>query len=426
MENRAELNQKNSVEYWVENRAALQKAYEEKEETYNSLILLLVSRAEEIMDSSAHRAMVSGRVKKFDTFYKKILDKSRTAVIKNPFEEIHDILGVRIVVPFIEDIRTAETRIRDAFDVSETKYKKQNLSLQEFGYDSTHLIVTVPEKFKTAACTKEDIHCEIQIRTILQDAWAEVEHELIYKSSLGTIEPGIRRKLTALNATLSLADISFQEIRDYQNRQAREIEDRRERILNNASALPWEIAEKNRPAETPSDTRSSLSVQELPAEPTDEQINNIFYEALKAHSRGNMKEAEELYSYILKIFPSRYVYNHRGLVYFSMSSYRKAADDFTSALEAGPDDARVWANRGFAFRMLGEMDRAMDDFTKAAELNPLWPDTFYGMALTLYDAGDIKASLENCDRAISLRPDFRQAVKFKQFILGLDMPFINM
>ncbi len=58
--------------------------------------------------------------------------------------------------------------------------------------------------------------CEIQLRTILQDAWAEVEHELVYKSDISLPNQSIRRKLASLNATLTLSDLIFQEIRDYQ------------------------------------------------------------------------------------------------------------------------------------------------------------------------------------------------------------------
>ena len=50
----------------------------------------------------------------------------------------------------------------------------------------------------------------------MQDAWAEVEHELVYKSDITLPNQSIRRKLASLNATLTLSDLIFQEIRDYQ------------------------------------------------------------------------------------------------------------------------------------------------------------------------------------------------------------------
>src|SRR5690606_12002199 len=62
---------------------------------------------------------------------------------------------------------------------------------------------------------------EVQVRTILQDAWAEVEHELIYKNHFRyPNSDSIRKKLAAVNASLSLADMIFQEIRDTQKEMA--------------------------------------------------------------------------------------------------------------------------------------------------------------------------------------------------------------
>jgi len=74
--------------------------------------------------------------------------------------------------------------------------------------------------------------CEIQVRTILQDAWAEVEHELIYKSKFLPFDQPLKRKMAALNANLTLSDIIFQEIREYQRQLNQELEKRRRQFLD--------------------------------------------------------------------------------------------------------------------------------------------------------------------------------------------------
>jgi hypothetical protein len=56
-----------------------------------------------------------------------------------------------------------------------------------------------------------ELKCEIQIRTILQHAWAEIEHDLEYKSE--TNPPEIRRRFAALSALLEIADREFEDIR---------------------------------------------------------------------------------------------------------------------------------------------------------------------------------------------------------------------
>jgi tetratricopeptide (TPR) repeat protein len=150
-------------------------------------------------------------------------------------------------------------------------------------------------------------------------------------------------------------------------------------------------------------------------------LNELLIEAMNAHLENRLKDAVELYTQLILVSPNHYIYNHRGLVYFTLSEYDKAISDFTTAIQLEPRDTRVYTNRGLTYRMLKRYDDSLKDFNKSIHLNPLWPDTFYGRSLTYYDLGDIQHALEDCDRAIGLKPDFKQAVRFKQFILNQEM-----
>ena len=94
------------------------------------------------------------------------------------------------------------------------KRKKELKSRFEFGYNSLHIVA----KFTNSRCQLveyqmyQDIRFEIQIRTVLQHAWAEVEHGLGYKSHY---EPpmDVKRKLYRLAATLEILDEEFENIR---------------------------------------------------------------------------------------------------------------------------------------------------------------------------------------------------------------------
>ena len=54
----------------------------------------------------------------------------------------------------------------------------------------------------------EGLKCEIQIRSVLQHAWAEIEHDLGYKSEL-TIPKEVRRSFSRLAGLLELGDKEF-------------------------------------------------------------------------------------------------------------------------------------------------------------------------------------------------------------------------
>ena len=105
-----------------------------------------------------------------------------------PPEQITDLFGLRVVCPFLEDIETVAKLVSERFKVVETVRKANQHSFREFGYDSLHLVIRMPgETQLKAPLPGTATTCEIQLRTILQDAWAEVEHELVYKSDIAQV-----------------------------------------------------------------------------------------------------------------------------------------------------------------------------------------------------------------------------------------------
>nr|WP_243164680.1 hypothetical protein [Catenibacillus scindens] len=152
------------------------------------------------------------RIKSEEALKNKVISKAKY----NHLDEITDILGCRIVTLFESDVDRIFDLIDKTFEVVEIvdKRKKHKVNNIEFGYTSLHLVV----KFTDDRCQLveyqkyQDILFEIQLRTVLQHAWAEVEHGLGYKSFY---EPPmeIKRKLNRLAATLEILDEEFENIR---------------------------------------------------------------------------------------------------------------------------------------------------------------------------------------------------------------------
>ncbi|HSH69813.1 MAG TPA: hypothetical protein VK997_07835, partial [Deferrisomatales bacterium] len=198
---------------------------------YQAQLARVVSRVERILAPLPIQCHVKHRVKAFDEYYAKWkgLEGAEEA-------GIGDMLGVRIICPFLDDLDEVEQALRRQLPIREVERKGEDHSFREFGYDSIHLQLdlageTIPHELPGVLPV-----CEIQLRTILQDAWAEVEHELIYKSDWSIPTDKIKRKLAALNANLSLSDTIFQELRDFQKEvqhkqnRRREIQDTRVRM----------------------------------------------------------------------------------------------------------------------------------------------------------------------------------------------------
>ena len=127
-----------------------------------------------------------------------------------------DIIGIRIVTYFNEDSILVADKLSERFiiDRSNSVHKASLQSYDKFGYLSIHLIAS----FKDSELNEEiyqpcrDTCVEIQIRTVMQHAWAEIEHDIGYKSKY-EIPTQMRRRFARLAGLLEIADNEFSELR---------------------------------------------------------------------------------------------------------------------------------------------------------------------------------------------------------------------
>lgn len=145
----------------------------------------------------------------------------------NGIADLTDMLGVRIVTYFPNDVDRVAEVIRAEFLIDEDNStdKRALLDPDRFGYLSLHYVARLGGgRSKLAEYVRfADVTFEIQIRSILQHAWAEIEHDLGYKSSNG-IPAEIRRRFSRVAGLLEVADNEFQEIRDYLGKHQRRLE----------------------------------------------------------------------------------------------------------------------------------------------------------------------------------------------------------
>jgi len=132
-------------------------------------------------------------------------------------DEITDIAGVRITTYFEDDVTKIAEILDNEFqiDLENSMDKKALLDPDRFGYLSNHHIVS----FDDGRCMYPEykryktLKAEVQTRSILQHAWAEIEHDLGYKAESG-VPKNIRRRLSRLAGLLELADEEFITIRN--------------------------------------------------------------------------------------------------------------------------------------------------------------------------------------------------------------------
>ena len=169
---------------------------------------------EVLEDQKINYHSVTSRIKKRDSFCKK-LEKSEGKY--KCLDEVTDVAGVRIITYFDDDVYKVAELLTNEFiiDTENSIDKGALLDPDRFGYLSMHHVVSLtPERCALTEYKRfPDLKIEIQTRSILQHAWAEIEHDLGYKSKQG-IPKMIRRDFSRLAGILELADKEFQVIRD--------------------------------------------------------------------------------------------------------------------------------------------------------------------------------------------------------------------
>ncbi len=342
------------------------------------------------------------RVKERDSYYSKLksLHKSGDAEIG-----LNDLLGMRIVVHFIDEVEQIVDLISEKYSVIEKEKKSDNLSFREFSYDSTHMLIANPNSDLPYVNGNNPV-IEIQVRTTLQDAWAEVEHELIYKSNMQYHSDLIKRKMAALNASLTLSDIIFQEIKEYQQDMVEHKNIRSQQMHEKASLLTEDEYEA-----------LNSTIDETSNRASSKKAESVMAEALRAHNAGKYQHSIDLYSEAIELKPTQRVlsiiYNHKGMAHFMCSQYATALDDFTRAIECDTENYRAFGNRAIVHKLYKSYDEAIADFNASLEIRYNQPDLLLHLSKAYFEDNQQTLALHMVNLVLDSEPNNRAAQKLQ-------------
>jgi putative GTP pyrophosphokinase len=226
----------------------------------------------------------------------------------------------------------------------------------------------------------------------------------------------MKHKLAAVNASLFLADIIFQEIRDYQRQLNGEMGKRRDSffkmIEDSTDALLFDELKSSEMLPT---TYSS------PVNARNGSMDDLLLNALYAHNKNQFPEAIKFYSRILEMGPdnsiSSLVYKHRGMAYFAQAHYQEAIEDFSRSLELDPASYKAAYYRGIIKAVLLQYPGAAEDFTLSLGINPYQPYCLYRRGQVYYHLEDYPQALADCEAALALEPNTESVEKFRQLLL---------
>lgn len=144
---------------------------------------------------------VSPRAKGVASFLRKWLQDTT----RDPFSDIRDKAGVRIVLPFRNLVVPALEVIRQRFDVIREKDLAAELESDRLGYLGYHVDVRFRDADLPEGSELQGLACEIQVHTKAQNAWSDAAHDLTYKPLVAVPVP-VQRRLNRLVALVELFD----------------------------------------------------------------------------------------------------------------------------------------------------------------------------------------------------------------------------
>lgn len=122
--------------------------------------------------------MKTGRLKEYDSVCKKMQKKGLELDFNIALERINDLIGVRAICAYVDDIYRVSELIEKQKDIRIVKVKDYIKQPKKSGYQSLHLILDVAIAFQKDT---QWLRVELQLRTAAMDYWANLDHQLRYK-----------------------------------------------------------------------------------------------------------------------------------------------------------------------------------------------------------------------------------------------------
>ena len=157
---------------------------------------------------------MKSRLKTEKSIIDKLNKKGYEVTTKNMILHVHDIIGIRIVCSFLDDVYDIVDIIKSSkqFKIKEEKdYIKNPKST---GYMSYHLIVLVPIYLNE---TVEHVEAEIQIRTSAMDFWASIDHKVQYKFP-SEIPEEVKKEMYNCSLDIRKLDEKMQQLNEFVNK----------------------------------------------------------------------------------------------------------------------------------------------------------------------------------------------------------------
>lgn len=246
---------------------------------------------------------IDGRTKDVDSAVEKVTRKN----YNDPITQMTDITGIRVIVYLESDVKKVSEIIRSAFNVDEANSSNtdERMSANQVGYRSVHFVCDLGEartqlpEFKILSGLK----FEIQVRTVLQHAWAVMAHDNNYKFT-GSLPRPLERHLFLLAALLETADQGFDDL-------STKIDKYKTSVISESANGKLDIPVNSLSLESFLNQWAREHNYEFPSRATEEAITSRVVEELRSFGITTLAE-------IKAIIPDNFIERTRDIPYMTM------------------------------------------------------------------------------------------------------------
>jgi putative GTP pyrophosphokinase len=192
-----------------------QKEFVAAKNAYIGIIRALIRQSE-----AGEVTKIEGRVKDQEECIRKFQRKyqSKLEADEQPYQIkdfISDLVGIRIVCLYEDQVLVVSELLQRHFTILNVTDKTLAVESTEdsFGYKGLHMDLALGDEMASQPkyLPQKDSFFEVQIRSLIQDAWSMLDHKIKYKKS---IPIDLKRRINILSALFELADREFKEIRN--------------------------------------------------------------------------------------------------------------------------------------------------------------------------------------------------------------------
>ena len=157
--------------------------YRNNRSEYEDFNLIVFKILDSLLKNGNYKYHILYRTKTLDSLKEKIIRKNVEGKKYPSLDQIDDLAGIRIIFYFEKDKKAFIDEIQKELSGSVLVKNKQ----KENGYNATHLILSLGERRTELGEYKrfKGFRSEVQITSIFYHAWAEIEHDLVYKDTQG-------------------------------------------------------------------------------------------------------------------------------------------------------------------------------------------------------------------------------------------------